>query len=298
MEHIDLHIHSIHSDDGEFEVADIITGCSAKEISVFSLTDHNSIKGLGRAADLAQQAGIGFIPGIEIDCTYEGVNLHVLGYGINANSTDFAELEDDICSKVMDSLARMIDNLVKLGFVVDENAVLTRANGQLPSGELIAEVMLSDEKYRSPLLSPYMKGGVRADMPYLNFYLDYFAQGKPAFVPIDYMSYQDAIEMIRDNGGIPVVAHPGLNLNGREPVAGKLLDNGAAGLEVFNNYHSMEQIDYFASLVQRNNVIMTGGSDFHGKNKPLISLGQFSFNHRYSDYLADSVRQLMLCSIP
>lgn len=81
----------------------IITECSAKKISVFSLIDHNSVKGLGWAADLAQQAGIGFIPGIEIDCTYEGVNLHVLGYGINGSSTDFAELEDDICSKVMGS---------------------------------------------------------------------------------------------------------------------------------------------------------------------------------------------------
>lgn len=57
-----------------------------------------------------------------------------------------------------------------------------------------------------------MKGGKRSDMPYINFYLDYFAQGKPAFVPIQYMSFRHAVEMIKDNGGIPIVAHPGLNL--------------------------------------------------------------------------------------
>jgi len=60
-----------------------------------------------------------------------------------------------------------------------------------------------------------MKGGKRSDMPYINFYLDYFAQGKPAFVPIQYMSFRHAVEMIKDNGGIPIVAHPGLNLKGK-----------------------------------------------------------------------------------
>lgn len=107
-----------------------------------------------------------------------------------------------------------------------------------PTGELIAEVMLSDANCHTPPLRPYMEGGERSDMPYINFYLDYFAQGRPAFVPVEYMDYRDAVELVRDNGGVPVVAHPGLNFWGREETAGRLLDRGAAGLEVFNNYHT------------------------------------------------------------
>ena len=126
-------------------------------------------------------------------------------------------------------------------------------------------------------------------MPYINFYLDYFAQGKPAFVPIQYMSFRHAVEMIKDNGGIPIVAHPGLNLKGREQIAEKLLDNGAKGLEVFNNYHQSNQISYFASLVQRQKAIMTCGSDFHGKTKPLINIGQFNFEGQFEDYLKESI---------
>lgn len=288
----DLHIHSQASSDGEFGITEIINRCKAQKINLFSLTDHNSVKGIHEAVYQAQQTDIDFIPGIEIDCNYEGINLHVLGYHINWKSKDFLRLEEDISCKVTDSFTEMTDNLKKLGFVIDADAVLAKANGKLPTGELIAEVMLADEKYYSPLLIPYMKGGQRSDMPYINFYLDYFAQDKPAFVPINYMSYQHTVEMIKDNGGIPVVAHPGLNLKGKENIVEELLENGAEGLEVFNNYHSIEQTGYFASLVQQRQAIMTCGSDFHGKTKPSINIGQFNFDNRFESYLNNSVKRL------
>ena len=277
MVKIDFHLHSNYISDGEFEVADIVKKCSAQGIELFSLTDHNSVKGTEEAIASAQQASIELLPGIEIDCNYKGTDLHILGYNINWKSKDFADLEKDVDTKVMASFTEMIANLNKLGFVIDTEAVISKANGKLPTGELIAEVMLSDKKYYSTPLVPYMEGGERSDMPYINFYLDYFAQGKPAFVPIDYMSYSDCIAMIKDNGGTPIVAHPGLNLRGKENIVEELLENGAEGMEVFNNYHSSEQMAYFATLVQQKDCIMTCGSDFHGKTKPLSDIGQYKY---------------------
>ena len=232
----DLHIHSGYSSDGELPVAAIVGLCAARGLDAFSLTDHNSVRGVGEAARLARERGIGFVPGIEIDCNYRGTDLHLLGYGIDWRSADFARLEEEVAAKVMASFGAMVDNLLKLGFRVDAGAVLAAADGKPPTGELIAEVMLSDANCHTPPLRPYMEGGERSDMPYINFYLDYFAQGRPAFVPVEYMDYRDAVELVRDNGGVPVVAHPGLNFRGREETAGRLLDRGAAGLEVFNNY--------------------------------------------------------------
>ena len=162
--------------------------------------------------------------------------------------------------------------------------MLAAAGGKLPTLELVAEVMLSDAAYDTPLLAPYREGGARGDMPYINFYLDYGAQGRPAFVPVDF----------RDNGGVPVVAHPGLNFRGRERVAERLLDFGAEGLEVFNNYHDTTQIGYFAPLVQRRGALMTCGSDFHGKTKPLIGIGQFRFDDRFESYLRASAARLLV----
>lgn len=292
MIHADLHIHTQYSSDGEFSVDKIISKCIDHEVNLFALTDHNSVRGIGEAINSIQSFKLKFVPGIEIDCNYKGTDLHVLGYNIDWTSEDFQRLEADISSKVTDSFVEMINNLRKLGFIIDKNSVLSKAEGKLPTGELIAEVMLSNEKYYTPLLSPYIQGGKRADMPYINFYLDYFAQGKPAFVPIKYMDYKDAIEMIKDNGGLPIVAHPGLNLKGKEFIVEELLKNGAAGLEAFNNYHNADQIDYFAVLVQQQNKIMTCGSDFHGKTKPLIHIGQYKLNNRFESYLNNSLQQI------
>ena len=201
MAAFDLHIHSEYSSDGEFSVAELVGKCLGAQLTLFSLTDHNSVRGVGEAARLACERGIGFVPGIEIDCNYRGTDLHLLGYGIDWRSADFARLEEEVAAKVMASFGGMVDNLLKLGFSVDAEAVLAAAGGGLPTGELIAEVMLSDAKYHTPPLRPYMEGGARSDMPYINFYLDYFAQGRPAFVPVEYMDFRRAVELVRDNGG-------------------------------------------------------------------------------------------------
>ena len=230
---------------------------------------------VGEAARLARERGIGFVPGIEIDCNYRGTDLHLLGYGIDWRSADFARLEEEVAAKVMASFGAMVDNLLKLGFRVDAGAVLAAADGKPPTGELIAEVMLSDANCHTPPLRPYME-----------------AQGRPAFVPVEYMDYRDAVELVRDNGGVPVVAHPGLNFRGREETAGRLLDRGAAGLEVFNNYHTPEQAVYFTSLALSKGASMTCGSDFHGKTKPRIAVGRFPSDSRFDGRLSDFVNHI------
>lgn len=288
MTHIDLHIHSACSSDGELSVPAIVERCVERGLHAFSLTDHNTARGVAEAACLAREKGIRFVPGIEIDCNYAGTDMHLLGYGIDSLSVDFARLEEEVAARVRESFDEMIENILRLGFSVDADAVLSAAGERLPTAELIAEVMLSDSKYDTPLLEPYKPGGSRSDMPCINFYLDYFAQGRPAFVPVEYMPFREAVELVRDNGGVPVVAHPGLNLRGRERVAEELLDRGAAGLEAFNNYHTTEQAEWFAATVCRRGAWMTAGSDFHGKTKPAIRIGEYPLEG-YEQWLIDFV---------
>jgi len=294
MNKIDLHIHSKHSNDGEFGIKDIIKKCINTNVDVISITDHNSIEGIDEANLICQGKGINFIPGIEIDCCYKGIDLHLLGYNIDWKNNDFKELEKSFNKKVMDSFPEMIQNLGKCGINVNANEVVEKSGGKPPCGELIAEVLLTNKKYHSnKKLLPYMEGGNRSDMPYINFYHDFFAQGKAAYVKINYMSYSDAIDLVRSNGGTPIIAHPGVNLKRKEELINELLDNGASGMEVFNNYHSSDQIEYFANLAQQGNYLMTCGSDFHGKNKPLIHVGEFKTIKKYYDYLLKSVTKLI-----
>jgi len=286
----DLHIHSAFSSDGEYAVNQIVEKCLKQKIELFSITDHNTVGATEQASELSSKYTIDFIPGIEIDCNYQGADMHLLGYDINWQSTDFYELEKDISKKVLDSFSEMIYNLHKLGIDVAGDEVLKKANGKLSSAELIAEVLLSDKKYDNDKLIPYKQGGNRSDMPYLNFYLDFFAQGKPAYVEIDYMDYPQAIQLVLDNGGMPIIAHPGLNFKGREQIVVELLDNGAQGIEVFNNYHDSSQVEYFADIALKKNALMTCGSDFHGKTKPTIKIGNYNFDNRYTEYLTHSLQ--------
>ncbi|MEZ5070483.1 MAG: hypothetical protein R2751_05825 [Bacteroidales bacterium] len=112
-------------------------------------------------------------------------------------------------------------------------------------------------------------------MPLINFYLDYFAQGKPAHVPMERMHVGEAVDQVLASGGIPVVAHPGLNFKGKEARVSGLLDAGIRGLEVFNNYHTEEQSEFFAGLAKKHKCRITCGSDYHGKTKPRIRLGMY-----------------------
>jgi hypothetical protein len=194
----------------------------------------------------------------------------------------------------MDAVPQMIDNLAQLGIEVDQEELMMKSGGNPPSAELFAELLLEKpEQADNSRLAPYLPGGTRSDMPLINFYLDFFAQGKPAYVEIKHMNYVDAVDLVKSNGGIPIVAHPGLNLKGNEVLVNDLLEQGAAGMEVFNNYHSAGQVAYFADLCRKRNALMTCGSDFHGKNKPLISIGQYSETDPFRDYLELSLNRIL-----
>lgn len=286
----DLHVHSVYSNDGELSIEAIVRKCIDNEIRTLSITDHNSVKGIEQAVSLCSQSGIDFIPGIEIDCNYQGTDLHLLGYQVDWKSQEFNDLEEHVESRIMDSVPQMVENLSKEGIVVDVDEVMEKSGGKPPSAELFAEVLLDNRDNDSNLkLKPYQEGGARSDMPYINFYLDYFAQGKPAYVKVHHMDFLDAVALVKSKGGIPIIAHPGQNFRGKEKRVLELLDLGAEGLEVFNNYHDSKQIEYFARTTLQRGVLMTCGSDFHGKTKPLIDIGKFAFAEKYEADLTKSI---------
>jgi predicted metal-dependent phosphoesterase TrpH len=276
---IDLHIHSHYSDDGDLTINEILNACLKCGVKTISITDHNSVKGVKEAIHSSEQFGVEVIPGIEIDCTFDSVDLHLLGYFINYNLTAFAELEQNLYQQEKDAFPQKVANLRKIGIIVDEEKVIKKADNKIICGELIGEVILDDEHNKNnELLKPYFKGGNCSDMPYLNFYWDFFAQGKIAYVPLKYLSLIDAINLVKSSNGIPVIAHPGENLKDNLDMIDLVIQQGIMGLEVFSNYHNQNQIEYFQKKAIENKLIMTCGSDFHGKNKPGIQIGSCKCN--------------------
>ena len=279
MKKIDLHMHSYFSDDGEFSPEEIIDKAIKNNLNVISITDHNSVKANPIALEYTKDKNISYIPGIEIDCQHNGLNLHLLGYNFDFTKNCFADLEENIIRQEQEAGIKRIQKIKEVTnlYLEDEDVLNKAPNGIIP-GELIAEVLLADERNKdSEILSPYRKGGTRSDMPYVNFYWDYFSQGKPAYVHIEYISLSDAIKMIKDNGGISIIAHPGNNLKNDLNVIDDLIKEGIDGIEVFSSYHSKDTIDFFYNKAINNKLLITCGTDFHGKNKPNIEIGKFGY---------------------
>lgn len=277
---IDLHMHSRYSDDGEFTPSELVRQCAGKGVHMMSVTDHNCVKANEEASKAAQEKGIAYIPGIEIDCSFQDTNFHVLGYGIDFGSSDFEEIEKNIDRQSFQASLDRLDATQELGFYrVTESDMwaLSRNNywKGIWSGEMFAEVLLAMPEYADhPLLKPYRPGGERSDNPYVNFYWDYYSQGKPCYARIDYPAMEEVIDIIHRNHGVAVIAHPGVNLKGKEFMLADILHLGIDGMEAFSSYHSRGQAEYYYQTAQKNNLLVTCGSDYHGKTKPSVRIGQ------------------------
>ncbi|NKF08844.1 PHP domain-containing protein [Clostridium gasigenes] len=290
MKKLDLHIHSWFSDDGELTVEKIIDMAVCSHVDVIAITDHNSTRAVEPALKYAENKNIEVIPGIEIDCTFKDINLHVLGYNIDYKNLCFHELESNILNQERQASNKKIEKIIQCtGLKLDKSEVIRRAHNGVVTGELIAEILLEDETNRnSTILSPYVEEGNRSDMPYVNFYWDYFSKGKPAYVPIKFISLKETLNIIHNNGGVAVIAHPGNNLKSDLSIIDEIISEGIDGIEVFSTYHTSSQIDYFYNKAIENNLKITCGSDFHGKNKPNIQIGNFGCDSKLLSYIETS----------
>ena len=271
---IDLHIHTEYSRDADRSVEYIFSRCSDLGIKAAALTDHNMVAANEEGEALAGGFGIDFIPGIEMDTVFGGTIFHLLGYFIDYRSDDFESLYKRACRAELEVFPKMIDKLKDIGFEISWDEVLKAADGGQP-----AEAMISNLIVRNPvnaergLSVPYLDGGGRSDMPDFNFYFDYLAPGNAAFSLRDYIPLEEAVALIKRNGGVAVLAHPGSNLTEGDPLMGGIIDCGIDGIEAYSSYHKAGENGYYAGIAEKAGLLATCGSDFHGPFKPAISLG-------------------------
>lgn len=274
MSYIDLHMHSYYSDDGEFEPKQLIDLCLEKNIKYFSIADHNSVRGIKEAKEYCVGKNINIIPAIELDCTFNEINLHVLGYGIDCNKTVFYDIEDNIIKQEQFASKKRMKLVKELGIDFSDEVINSLSRNGVVNGEMIAEAAMEfDKNHENPLLMPYYENGSRSDNPYVNFYWDYCAQGKAAYAEVSFISLQEAINIIEESGGIPILAHPGNNIKENINLLEQIISCGIKGIEVYSSYHSREQVEFYKKFSLKHKLLLTCGSDFHGKTKPSIVIG-------------------------
>lgn len=278
MARMDLHMHSSISLDGEISPRGLAELCSQEGLTLAALTDHNAVSGVPECIWRGAQLGVRILPGVELDCMAGTLQLHILGYGIDIASPGLLWLEQSVLRLRQESAARQLNAVECLDITFDRNAVLGQARNGVVSAEMIAEAVLREPNNRKhPLLQPLFPGGVWEKRPLVGFYWELCAPGKPAHVPIPYITAEEAIRIIHDAGGLAVLAHPGANIGVQEGLLEKLLALPLDGIEVFSSYHDAQTTAFYLTQAEKRRLLVTGGSDFHGSIKPDIRLGSIDF---------------------
>ncbi|HZW49393.1 MAG TPA: pyroglutamyl-peptidase I [Bacillota bacterium] len=257
--YIDLHCHSTASD-GTDSPARLVAHAVKNRVDVLALTDHDTIAGLPEAKLAASQLGITFIPGVEISANYGTGEMHLLGLGIQETVQLQAFLQRMVKNRD-ERNRKILAKLNQLGFKIDLTEVEAVAKGDIVSRPHMATVMLG-------------KGYVSSRQEAFDLYL---ANGAKCYVQRDSPSPEECIASILAAGGVPVLAHPiQLGLS-RKALIQTLLHLKAAGLQGMEVWHSDQngsvQHDYY-ELAQMLDLLPTGGSDYHGSNKPHVAIGR------------------------
>lgn len=272
----DLHVYSSFSHDGELEVEDLLKQAQKAKIKVLSICDHNSVKANKLAEKLAPMYNITYIPGINIDCQYEGRYVRVLGYFIDYNDERFIRIEHENLAKEKAVSARRIQLFEEAtGFKVNSEKLFRYNRFQIITEEMIARDVLSNTEYRkTKQLAPYLSGA-KKDKPITNFKLDFFGKGGPAYVPIVHPQLQDMVALIHACKGVAVLTHPMKSLRDDISLLEQLLNEVPLdGIEIFTPYHTTADMKHLIPLAKKYGLSITEGSEYHGEKRPNFILGK------------------------
>jgi hypothetical protein len=251
---IDLHTHSTASD-GTEPPETVVEAAARAGLDVMALTDHDTYAGWPAAARAAEQLGVSLVRGVEVSCSRGGISVHLLGYLVDPEAAGLrAELERARDSRVT-RIDRMVGRMAADGIPVSLEEVRALAGAGATLGRPhIADVLVSngyvatrDEAFRDLL-----RNGSR-------YYASHYAPD-----PVH------AVELVREAGGVPVMAHPFANARGwtvGDEVIEAMAEAGLAGLEAYHRDHRPSEVAHAEALATRLGLFVTGSSDYHGTGK-------------------------------
>lgn len=252
----DLHIHTNYSD-GVFSPEKIVDVAIEAGIDLIALTDHDNIL----SYDLAQKhlknlesenkKTIQVIPGIEVNTLYKDLEIHILGYFTDSKNSDFLKLIKE-------------QQLARIEQTKEILTLLDKKEGIKVKFEDIKNQVAEGGSIGRPHIAKAITsvGGTSSVM---EAYSKYINDNSPVYVKRKTVTPHDAVEIIYDAGGVPVIAHPH-DLENAEKLIKDLMHYGLRGIEAYHRKHSPAIVEYFSSMAEELGLVVTGGSDFHAPN--------------------------------
>ncbi|MDR2125044.1 MAG: PHP domain-containing protein [Desulfovibrio sp.] len=279
---IDLHTHS-NASDGTDSPAALARKAAACGLAAFALTDHDSTAGLAEAGAEAARLGLKFVPGVEIAVRRDERELHILGLFLPMSSPALEKALAGIRALREKRNRAVLDKLTDLGMPLDPEDVHRRAVGKSAGRPHIASALAA--------------AGYVADSR--EAFVRFLGRGCPAFAPRRLSAPEPGIALLRRESPVVSLAHPFLSPTmTRSELDGILAEFRSCGLTALEAYHSdhgPEQTDICLELACKHGLSVTGGSDYHGKNKKNIALGTGRGNMRVPLSLLDELERRFFC---
>lgn len=276
----DLHTHSVYSD-GTFTPAELIDAAISSGLSALALTDHNTITGLNDFTEAAKGKPIEIVRGTEFTTAYEGTELHILGLFIQPES--YSAINEYINKATIlkeESNYKLIKKLRDRGYDIRYVDILEGSKGHVNRANIAAEL----------LKKGYIKSIAEAFDTLLS-------KSYGLYEPPERLSALETISFIRSIGAVAVWAHPYFHMNFEqaEEFLPKAVDSGLQGMETLYTLYDEYTTERAVEVSQRYGLLQSGGSDFHGANKPDVMLGKGKGNlaipYEFYEKLRDAAGQ-------
>lgn len=271
----DLHIHSTASD-GSDTPEEVVELAIAKGFNTIAVADHDTVDGIERAVKAAENKKLEIIPAIEFSTFQDKAEIHILGYFIDYTDKILINKINEIFQARLNRAKMMIDLLKEQGVKITFNQVKKMAGDEYIGRPHIAKTMI-EKGYIEKMGEAFTE--------------KYIGNGGKAYVAKYQLTPVDAIKLIKKTGGIPVLAHPVFINHGEALVKEDiktLKKSGLEGIEVFHSKHKKKDSRYYKKVARELNLIITGGSDYHGDNSPDIELGDIILEDKYVEKLKNS----------
>lgn len=283
MRYIDLHVHS-NCSDGTLTPEELVLRGIKKDLVAFALTDHDTVDGVERAIQKASELEnhIQVIPGVELSCQYEvsserNVEIHILGYQLDYHDDTLVSTLQSVAKERDNRNRKMCENLHNAGYPITYEELTETFGDMIITRAHFAKLLLKNGGV--PSMDTAFHTCLSVDSPY--------------FVNREYLTPESAINLIKNAGGIPVLAHPllyKLSVSEIRRMLDTLKSYGILGIEaLYSRNHGTDEA-FVRKLANEYQLFITGGSDFHGDNKPDIEMGTGTGNLRVPVMLLENLK--------
>lgn len=247
---IDLHTHS-NCSDGLLAPEELVRRAAAAGLAAIAVTDHDTIAGVARALAAGERHSMEVVPGLEISCFYQGISCHLLGYFFDHTSSQLAAGLEVLQQRRRDRNRGMVARLRSLGIAITYDELL-RAGGEGECGRPHMAALLVEKKVVATSQQAFSR---------------YLGSNAPAYVARERFDMADAVAMIRNAGGVAVLAHPGLApaiMADIDGILASMATLGVEGVEAYYPAHGRNVVRALTRAAEELGLAMTGGSDYHG----------------------------------